>query len=183
MEAGRPVIKALRLRDRSDLDVVAGFPTSLFLIDAHVTGMFGGTGVKVDLDLARAFRDRFPPVASHPRRRPPSRQRGRGDPCGATVRRRRQQRRRALARPEGSRFDEGFHRRCTRRLKPKMRALLRAFGNLLSLLQVVLRNFFLPIFRNSARHSGPCLSQARDNLRKGYSGDNLHSLSFSSCHS
>jgi len=57
---GRTVIKALRVRVADDLAVVPSFPAASFLIDAHVAGLFGGTGVPVDLDLAREFRRRFP---------------------------------------------------------------------------------------------------------------------------
>jgi phosphoribosylanthranilate isomerase len=61
MEAsGRPVIKALRIRVASELEGLADYPTGFFLLDAHVPGMFGGTGVQADLNLATAFRARFP---------------------------------------------------------------------------------------------------------------------------
>jgi phosphoribosylanthranilate isomerase len=60
---GRPVIKALRIRESADLETVPDYPTGFFLLDAHVPGMFGGTGVVADLNLARAFRARFPRLA------------------------------------------------------------------------------------------------------------------------
>ena len=53
---GKPIIKAIRARDRAALASAAGFSTSHILLDAHVPGEFGGTGARVDLDLARQFR-------------------------------------------------------------------------------------------------------------------------------
>ena len=60
---GRPVIKALRARSNSDLEGLEAFGTPHFLIDAHVPGLFGGTGVAADLDLARDFTARYPQLS------------------------------------------------------------------------------------------------------------------------
>ncbi|MDQ3622286.1 MAG: phosphoribosylanthranilate isomerase [Verrucomicrobiota bacterium] len=49
---GRPFIKALRVRDRRDIARADQFGTRQILIDAHVDGAFGGTGRRIDLDLA-----------------------------------------------------------------------------------------------------------------------------------
>jgi phosphoribosylanthranilate isomerase len=57
---GRPVIKAIRLRDIATLDEAAAFPVRHFLLDAHVEGQFGGTGAAVNLPLAAEFRRRHP---------------------------------------------------------------------------------------------------------------------------
>jgi phosphoribosylanthranilate isomerase len=58
--SGKSFIKALRIRNEVDLDRCDAFSTRHVLVDAHVAGMFGGTGVRVDLDLASALRERFP---------------------------------------------------------------------------------------------------------------------------
>lgn len=57
---GKSFIKALRIRKESDLEGCDKFSTRHVLVDAHVAGMFGGTGVHVDLGLASALRERFP---------------------------------------------------------------------------------------------------------------------------
>ena len=57
---GRPFIKALRIRDASDLEKAADFATQNILIDAHVEGEYGGTGAAIGLPLAREI------VARHP---------------------------------------------------------------------------------------------------------------------
>ncbi len=60
---GRPFIKALRLRSASDLERLERFATRHFLIDAHVEGQFGGTGIAADLALAKEFSARYPGAA------------------------------------------------------------------------------------------------------------------------
>ncbi len=60
---GRPFIKALRVREPADFSQLDGFETRHFLIDAHVQGLFGGTGVRVDLNLAAEFRRQNPRLA------------------------------------------------------------------------------------------------------------------------
>jgi phosphoribosylanthranilate isomerase len=57
---GRPVIKAVRARSLADLDGLEEFGTPHFLIDAHVEGLFGGTGVSANLSLATEFTKRYP---------------------------------------------------------------------------------------------------------------------------
>lgn len=57
---GKMFIKALRIRKEEDLQGVDAFSTRHVLIDAHVAGLFGGTGVRVDLSLATLLRERFP---------------------------------------------------------------------------------------------------------------------------
>ncbi len=60
---GRPFIKALRIRDASDISHAPAFSTENVLIDAHVEGEYGGTGAAIGLPLAREI------VARHPRLR------------------------------------------------------------------------------------------------------------------
>ena len=55
--AGVPFIKALRIRDESDIVKATGFHTRNVLIDAHVEGEYGGTGASIGL----------PPARLHPR--------------------------------------------------------------------------------------------------------------------
>lgn len=57
---GKPIIKALRANDPAVAKGADGFSTADVLLDAHVPGAFGGTGARVDLDLARHFRERHP---------------------------------------------------------------------------------------------------------------------------
>ena len=51
-ELGRSVIKAIRIRDSRDLERMAGYQVSGFVLDAFVEGTPGGTGVTIDWDLA-----------------------------------------------------------------------------------------------------------------------------------
>jgi putative proteasome-type protease len=62
-EFGRPFIKALRVQNPEEFSELAGYETRSFLIDAHVPGLFGGTGVQVNLDLAAEFRRQYPALA------------------------------------------------------------------------------------------------------------------------
>lgn len=57
---GRPLIKALRLCSTAALAGLERFATRHFLIDAHVEGQFGGTGVAADPALAKEFTARYP---------------------------------------------------------------------------------------------------------------------------
>src|SRR5207245_497424 len=51
-ELGRSVIKAIRVRDCRDLERMAAYQVSGFVLDAFVEGTPGGTGVTIDWDLA-----------------------------------------------------------------------------------------------------------------------------------
>src|SRR2546428_13569763 len=51
-ELGRSVIKAIRVRDSRDLERMAAYQVSGFVLDAFVEGTPGGTGVTIDWDLA-----------------------------------------------------------------------------------------------------------------------------------
>jgi phosphoribosylanthranilate isomerase len=53
---GKPIIKALRARDRGILAHARDFSTQHILLDAHVPGEFGGTGARVDFALACEFK-------------------------------------------------------------------------------------------------------------------------------
>ncbi len=53
---GKPIVKALRAKDRGVAENAASFSTPHILLDAHVPGEFGGTGARVDLELAREFK-------------------------------------------------------------------------------------------------------------------------------
>lgn len=54
---GKPIIKALRAQDPAVTAGADGFSTRDVLLDAHVPGAYGGTGARVDLDLALRFRE------------------------------------------------------------------------------------------------------------------------------
>jgi phosphoribosylanthranilate isomerase len=60
---GKPIIKALRARDRGVAEHAGGFSTPHVLLDAHVPGEFGGTGARVDLELAREFKRTNPALS------------------------------------------------------------------------------------------------------------------------
>lgn len=57
---GKTVIKALRVAASDDLEAADHFPGRAILLDAKVHGEFGGTGVAVELELARRFREEHP---------------------------------------------------------------------------------------------------------------------------
>jgi phosphoribosylanthranilate isomerase len=46
-----PVIKAGRVRERTDVERLAAYPVELLLVDAYVEGVHGGTGVRFDWRL------------------------------------------------------------------------------------------------------------------------------------
>jgi phosphoribosylanthranilate isomerase len=49
---GRPFIKVLRIKRIGDIDLVNDFPDAKgFLFDAHVPGLYGGTGQRIDPEL------------------------------------------------------------------------------------------------------------------------------------
>ena len=58
-----PFIKALRMRSPEDVEGLDRFSTDHLLVDAHVEGLFGGTGVCVDLGLAELIKQKYPQVA------------------------------------------------------------------------------------------------------------------------
>jgi phosphoribosylanthranilate isomerase len=57
---GKPVVKAIRARDVGAFAHAETFSTKHILLDAHVPGEFGGTGARVDLDLAVQFKKDHP---------------------------------------------------------------------------------------------------------------------------
>lgn len=57
---GKPIIKALRAEDPAVAHGADTFSTRHVLLDAHVPGAYGGTGARVDLELARRFREENP---------------------------------------------------------------------------------------------------------------------------
>ncbi len=59
---GRPWVKAVRVRDAADLAAAVRLGTHFLLIDSHVVGAFGGTGVRVDLALLADFREQHPAI-------------------------------------------------------------------------------------------------------------------------
>ena len=62
-EFGKPIIKALRAKDRGALAHAGDFVTPHILLDAHVPGEFGGTGARVDLALACEFKRAHPALS------------------------------------------------------------------------------------------------------------------------
>ena len=64
--AQRPVLKALRLRDEADLAQLDAYAMAgaVLLLDAHVPGSYGGSGVTGDWDLARRASQRWPVILS-----------------------------------------------------------------------------------------------------------------------
>jgi phosphoribosylanthranilate isomerase len=61
-KAGIPVIKAVGVKDLSDIDVAGSYGSDAVLLDAHAPKVFGGTGETFDWELAHAFRKRFPSI-------------------------------------------------------------------------------------------------------------------------
>ena len=59
-EAGRPFIKALRLRDEADIAGAARYSTPHLLLDAHAGAAYGGSGTLIDLGLAAECVRRHP---------------------------------------------------------------------------------------------------------------------------
>ncbi len=49
----RPIIKAFRVRSEEDLAGMSDFAAAVYLLDARVPGMKGGTGRTIDWELAR----------------------------------------------------------------------------------------------------------------------------------
>ena len=61
---GAKVIKASRVRSKATLQAAAAFHTDFHLLDAHVEGLFGGTGQTVDWELVRSHRFGAPIILS-----------------------------------------------------------------------------------------------------------------------
>ncbi len=59
---GKPIIRALRAKDRAAIAHAEDFSTPHILLDAHVPGEFGGTGAHVDLALAGEFKRAHPAI-------------------------------------------------------------------------------------------------------------------------
>ena len=57
---GIPIMRAIRVREESDLDQIPSFPGERLLLDAFVKGAFGGTGESFDWSLARIAVERYP---------------------------------------------------------------------------------------------------------------------------
>ena len=47
----RPFIKSIRVKDKSDLDIMSQFVNTTFLLDSFNANLFGGTGAKFDWGL------------------------------------------------------------------------------------------------------------------------------------
>jgi phosphoribosylanthranilate isomerase len=58
--SGREFIKAIRLAGAADLETAESFSTPNILLDAHVPGAFGGTGSRINLELAGELVRRYP---------------------------------------------------------------------------------------------------------------------------
>ncbi len=61
---GAKVIKASRVRSKATLQAAAAFHTDFHLIDAHVEGLYGGTGQAVDWELVRRHKFTAPLILS-----------------------------------------------------------------------------------------------------------------------
>ncbi len=59
-DAGIPVIKAVGVKDYSDIEMASEYPADAILLDAHAPQVFGGTGETFDWKLALKFKARFP---------------------------------------------------------------------------------------------------------------------------
>lgn len=49
---GRPVVKAVRIKDKDSISILAEYNVSAFLLDSHSETAYGGTGKGFDLDIA-----------------------------------------------------------------------------------------------------------------------------------
>ena len=64
--AGMPVLKAVRLRTEADLELLDTYTMAgaTLLLDAHVPGMYGGSGQTGDWELALRAAERWPVILS-----------------------------------------------------------------------------------------------------------------------
>lgn len=60
MELGRPVIKALQIRDRSSLQAIGNYPCDTFLLDSYNPGLYGGEGRSFPWALAVEAMQMYP---------------------------------------------------------------------------------------------------------------------------
>ncbi len=61
---GAKVVKASRVSSKATLQAAAAFHTDFHLVDAHVTGLYGGTGQTVDWELVRRHKLSAPIILS-----------------------------------------------------------------------------------------------------------------------
>jgi phosphoribosylanthranilate isomerase len=61
---GAKVVKAARVRGRADINALEAFHTDFHLLDAHLPGVYGGTGATFDWDLVLQRRTDTPFVLS-----------------------------------------------------------------------------------------------------------------------
>ena len=61
-KVGIPVIRAVGVKDVSDIGLAGSCGADGVLLDAHAPRLFGGTGQTFDWSLAKAFRESFPDV-------------------------------------------------------------------------------------------------------------------------
>ncbi len=59
-----PVIKVLRPRTAEDLAQLDRYSVAAFLLDGHKDGLYGGTGTRVDPELAKEAARRYPLILS-----------------------------------------------------------------------------------------------------------------------
>ena len=57
---GKPIIKAIRARDAGAFAEAGTFSTLHVLLETHVAGAFGGTGVRMEEELALRFKEAHP---------------------------------------------------------------------------------------------------------------------------
>ena len=60
---GRPFFKALRLENADSIQQAAAFSTRNILVDAHVAGAYGGTGARINVELAAELARQHPSLA------------------------------------------------------------------------------------------------------------------------
>jgi phosphoribosylanthranilate isomerase len=58
------IIKAVELKDETDIVNAAGYDVAAILVDSRSAGLYGGTGRKADWELARRVREKKPLILS-----------------------------------------------------------------------------------------------------------------------